>query len=116
MTYELAEQLKDAGFPQSSFTPTSCRCMDNTIEKDGTWVCGCKDEDYLKVPTLSELIAACGEEFILEKVNSGGLHSWTAGTFIDRNGEIEYAQTAETPEEAVAKLWLALNKKSLSQE
>lgn len=104
MTYELAKQLKDAGFLQDGDGSHSEGETDFFLDYEFK-------QKNVYYPTLSELIESCGEEFVLEKVNSGGLHQWTAGTFIDRNGEIECAQTGETSEEAVAKLYLALNKK-----
>lgn len=97
MNNEICLKLKNAGFPYTRMGRVAVR-----IKEAGT--------EWFE-PTLEELIEACGEEFVLEKVNSGGLHQWTAGTFIDRNGEIERAFTAETSYEAVVKLWLALNKK-----
>ena len=73
MTYELAKELKDAGFPQTR--------RDATLPLDrerGT-------VEPLMVPTLSELIDACGECF-------GSLgRGWH-------------------DDESVARLWLALNK------
>jgi len=53
MNYELAKQLYDAGFPQQGF---------------GRWV-GNPDQviwragDRVYVPTLEELIKACGDDF-----------------------------------------------------
>ena len=68
MTYELAKQLKDAGF---RVQPSGSR-RGYTLTKDGkmmedwhdypneSW--GSKGEHYF-IPTLSELIEACGEGF-----------------------------------------------------
>jgi hypothetical protein len=127
MPYELAKELKDAGFPQTE--DQYCRCSFLTAEQlDGVPVIyDCKTERVSK-PTLEELIEACGDEFVClrefraemrrqgptsakhapaekywiaesSRVLSGrdGTHSWVA-----RNGS--------TPTEAVARLWLALNK------
>ena len=63
-------------------------------------------------PTLSELIEACGNRFgILERDKATG--AWNCVSDIKGDGETvaegSYA-VAETPEEAVAILWLALNK------
>ncbi len=84
MNYELAKQLKDAGFPQ-----------------DECCVHGKSGHDHVFEPSLSELIEACGDEFHgLWRV----MDEWFAK---DARGlEIK----GSTPEEAVAKLWLALNK------
>ena len=100
MKYETAKQLKDAGWPQVG--PLHHDINPNELADSNSL-------ESVDEPTLSELIEACGDEVVLEHVNSEGLHPWTAGTFIDHDGEIEKAFTAETPEEAVAKLWLALH-------
>lgn len=87
MNDELAKKLKDAGFRMWETSAV----VGNTFE-DG--------EHYWIYPTLSELIEACGEDFV-------GLikrHDWlTIGHDEHTNGT--------TPEEAVANLWLALNQK-----
>ena len=92
MDYDLAESLMDAGFPQ--------------IGK-GSWI-GSLDKlvwrssDRVYVPTLEELIDACGENFgSLNKQNDG----WLAYANCDQSC------FAETPAEAVARLWLALQKR-----
>lgn len=89
MKYELAKELKDAGFPQHSCTDITC------------------SKNALTIPTLSELIEACGDgRFKLSRtkmwhavIQKGDMpsHDWKHGF---------------TPEEAVARLWLALNTKS----
>lgn len=86
MTYELAKQLKDAGFPQKGMiTP----------------------EDMAYSPTLSELIEACGEKFeMLSRFNGCKPEfQWEA------TGLLEGVEMGKSPEEAVAKLWLELTKK-----
>jgi len=93
MNYELAKQLKDAGFPRDIkngflFPYAS----DDTREK-------------LYFPTLSELVEACGKEFGHLNLSDAPL-PWL--TF-DRT-EVIYRAGA-TMEEAVANLWLALNNK-----
>lgn len=97
MNYELAKELKDAGFPQG---------MGDYLYAPDVKEWGAND--MAQSPTLSELIEACGpdNEFTLWKQPSG----WQA-----INGHYGDDATAEgsgsTPEEAVAWLWLALNKK-----
>ncbi len=92
MNYELAKKLKDAGFPEVTNHPNLC----------GN---GFKTQDVYH-PSLSELIEACGDSFgICEKAK--GMNQWkaqSAGTFVK--------VIANTAEEAVANLWLELNKKS----
>ncbi len=97
ITYELAKQLKDAGFPQKEITPSHVReAMD--YEQD----------EVVTFPTLSELVEACGDRFHeLHHCNKGNdPKKWWAYSY-------NLAETGEgfTPEEAVAKLWLELNKK-----
>lgn len=104
MTYELAKELKDAGFPQDKRFPLD----EHTIED-------LKKRSFEEVhfPELSELIEACGEQFGgLIRLRDG---TWNAATPVIIS-EIGYhnPQTecgGSTPEEAVAKLYLALNKK-----
>jgi hypothetical protein len=95
ISYQLAKELSDAGFPQAG---------------RGEWV-GPADKlvwrrgDRLYSPTLSELIAACGEkiEALTHELSPAG-NEWVATAFgsLHARGKI--------PEEAVARLWLALIK------
>lgn len=112
MDCALAKELYDAGFPKS---PTFKCCTDTPhivcSETDGI----ARDSCHMKVdnsPTLSELIEACGEDFgaleVMRYTNQSPI--WVAGAFINRDGEIEGGQQGTTPEEAVARLWLALKK------
>jgi len=93
MNKEWIKQLKDAGFPWNENYP-----------------CGhCGYDNGSNSPTLSELIEACGDRMMnLERVIDGGIDGkerlWWAGDKNNSNG-------GETPEEAVANLWLAINKK-----
>jgi hypothetical protein len=91
MNYELAQELNKAGFPEVY------------IGRDITL-----NEPY--APTLSELIEACGEDFgSLHPLHKAGkISSWAAQVY-DLKGIRE--QRGSTPEEAVARLWLALNPK-----
>lgn len=100
MTYELAKELKDAGFPQTRRDATI-----NADEGDGV--------QPLMLPTLSELIEACGEDFDSLDKTPGHISSvkWLAKTNYGTRKPPEHGYGA-TPEEAVARLWLALNKKS----
>lgn len=98
--YSLAKQLKDAGFPQ--------------IKAYGQYLPDTESGriDVAYAPSLSELIEACGKDFnCLVHTTNGGVDSdkefWSAG--VDAIS-INWSN-GHTPEEAVAKLWLALNKK-----
>lgn len=115
MIYELAKQLKDAGFPQ--YRP---QYISDAYSNDGKskhmwqhWTVSpleeFNDPEAIKIPTLSELIEACkgtiqSFRFFINFVsNEYGIQQ--EGQSLD---DVTYYPT---PEEAVAKLWLALNKK-----
>lgn len=108
MNYELVEQLKDAGFHQFSLP------FERSAYNHTAWIQNPGNPDELVYkPTLSELIEACGESFnSLSRVNKNGSEAvadkedmiWKASCW-------EQFVLSETPEEAVAKLWLELNKK-----
>ena len=92
MNYELAERLRDAGFPESGDgrrigAPTAF-----------LW----RASDLVYVPTLEELIAACGDDF-------GEMERRPDGSFeaVARGGSLR--QMGKSPTEAVARLWLVLN-------
>jgi hypothetical protein len=94
ISYDLARELKDAGYP-----------FPKPIEGDEFW--------YL--PTLEELIEACGISFL--KLERGTRQTgereisdcWTVMGLIAEPHEYN-AYTEATPTEAVARLWLALNR------
>lgn len=92
MNHELALKLKEAGFPQ---------VQPHSSENDYT--------DCTK-PTLSELIEACGNSFGQFVKCSDG---WVAeNNWRGSNKTVTIRQIAGlNPEEAVANLWLELNKK-----
>ena len=90
MTYQLAKQLKDAGFPQS-------------LKDDGSNVF--MGEGNPMDPNLSELIEACSIKFdALIKRND----VWEAGLLNPVVKRWLYYSKGSTPEEAVANLWLDL--------
>lgn len=87
MDYELALELKNAGFKQSG---------DNFDLDMPANIKGCY------VPSLEELIEACGEKFYdLTKESGFWFSSSTDGFEIGDS----------TPSEAVARLWIALQAK-----
>ncbi len=117
MTYELCKKLKDAGFPIKEW---DCSCC---LEMKGR----------LEIPTLSELIQACGDRFVMvgndkahENFSLGGRNYVLKQQINGENMWRSYAYTGRkedpigkiveeygnTPEEAVANLWLELNKKT----
>lgn len=124
MTYELAKQLKDAGFPQE------CADIKRFFPILDRGTRGLERNDVLD-PTLSELIAAVRRDayvgvFRLElNVTPDGMPRFRAVVIQridgvnpnsgDRTG-IDFAVGGypigyDTPEEAVARLWLAINGK-----
>lgn len=147
MNYELAKELKDAGFPQrfnigkTFWAEKEARFGNVNNLHDGT--------DKISDPYLSELIEACGYGLVL--CNFGGMEDrsifsaqdqvhiredmskhvaaieqnkyWVATKYRRQEKPEDYTLAGaakltfkglgSTPEEAVAKLWLALNGKPL---
>jgi hypothetical protein len=94
MNYQMAKQLYDAGFPQGG---------------NGSWLLPpsqlvSRRSDRVYEPTLSELIVACGPAFasIVRHADGTFRASGTGGAA--RWHDVVSA----SPEEAVARLWLAL--------
>lgn len=113
--YELAKQLKKAGFIQREwkyafhYIPRKNSLGEQMI---GLYDNHKDDGDKLVyIPDLSELIGACGEPFneLLQGKPKGNVWRATA-TVLDENYSGYDYRTAfcKTPEEAVAKLWLKL--------
>lgn len=99
MNYKLAKQLKDAGFPIKEFIYD--------------------EKNYVINITLSKLIEACGEDFAeLERPTEE--QEWFASVKTNEEKDIckkcgtrtvaPICEYGKTPEEAIAKLWLKLNK------
>lgn len=89
MNYELAKKLKEAGFKQGNENGQEC----------DDWIDGCY------IPNLSELIEACGNKFksLWKEFDD---NKWLVNCDHLGYGGIK----GVTPEEAVANLWLELNK------
>lgn len=109
ITYELVKQLKDAGY---RFKPMS-QADAQVSELRARQIDFGEYKEYIRYvlsPTLSELVEACGEGFgLLLRTTK---ENWCAGNSCDQHGEIRVPRGfGSTPEEAVAKLWLELNKK-----
>lgn len=104
MNYELAKELKEAGFPQKQ--PYYYDPKKYTDEEAVRAILDGKDIADVYIPTLEELIEACGENlYSLYRHHN----EWQAHSNSDQwDTEIE---NGKTPTEAVANLWLALNKK-----
>lgn len=101
MDYKLCKKLKDVGFPQ----PNSVEALrDGRLLKD------------VPIPTLSELIEACGDRFVSLRLIESGLmpedEKWKVRGIVgeDGDGEPLYAiNFYESPEIAVANLYIKLN-------
>lgn len=93
MNYELAKQLKDSGFLFTEWYLEKHNGIDSELKWDN------KNWEY---PTLHELIQACGKNInfkLIEEIDAKGYMACGA----------QLCDFGSTPEEAVAKLWLALN-------
>lgn len=107
MDYELAKQLKDAGFPQNKYGSYDCQHNVNQAHTMLSSANGVGDCEFVQLPTLEELIEACGDKFgFLSKIQG-------ENTFIAAipGGTAQFVDKTNSPSEAVAKLWLELNKK-----
>lgn len=109
MTYELAKKLKDAEYSQDKKSGIY-------LHKSGPLNLGkirIKDfsevsEGMVYMPTLQELIEACGDDFpsLSKDYINGG---WMCNEPLD--GDTGEITRGDTPEEAVANFWLTLNEK-----
>ena len=139
MDYELAKELKDAGFSQEPFwqvdvnawggswyllvKPEACAVpvfADPDAYRKGTE----HGDTLVKMPTLSELIKACGHYMMTHgegmeayrlKLEGGQVEKsvgWSASIAGSSYGEWGLTHHGDTPEEVVARLWLTLNKES----
>lgn len=101
MDYTLAKELKDAGWPQIHDGPQASNyymLRDQGVSHSVAEA----TEESCTVPTLEELIEACGHEFL-------GLIRRSDGVFSAEDRGIRPGVCESTdPNEAVAKLWLAL--------
>ncbi len=114
MNYELYQKLKDAGFKQDGdgklYETTEGRLSRenmNALDSMGTYL-----TQVVYIPTLSELINACGKDFGRLSLNEcDGQQIFDAYPNSQKLKERkEWFLARGTPEEAVANLWLALNK------
>ena len=110
LDYNTALKLKNAGFSQKT---TNCHGLYYREGDSGYLISEYKDgieKEFVYFPTLEELIEACGDEFlaILKLVHKRDNNWECRGR---RTKTTEYHLFADTPSEAVALLWLALNEK-----
>lgn len=117
MKYELARELKEVGFPMSRNRMWRLTYFNNEHKLVGAGQGNnlIREEEFDFIPpTLEELIEACGDYVVLHNLSEGWMagigdkHS-CGGGYIDSGLESE--SEGKTPTEAVARLWLSLNKK-----
>ena len=114
MNIELAQELKNAGYPQDE---NLFYCMARP-DKNHSVIYGIPDElekhkrkgtEFYAMPMLADLIRACGNEF--EALSKRGEDQWLAMAKVELPNRSP-GGFGKTPEEAVAKLWLALHHKN----
>lgn len=108
MKYELAKELKDAGFPQDPDNPQVhtdiCGNFENTDPK-------CRSENRGVSPTLDELIDKCTQKGRFIRLNQT-TKGWFACSHDDEL-VIHESAVGQTPKIALARLWLELNRKKI---
>lgn len=112
MNYELAKQLKEAGWPQTKEFYTELEYCTSDNEIRSTHPGDAIPHDCYYVPTLSELIEACGGDIekVGQKIEKGVPIGWIATSFLEHYLKFGTRDMIyKTPEEAVANLWLKLN-------
>lgn len=104
ISYELAKQLKDAVFPQTYGEYGRYIRLDGSI--DGIQE---NSDNSCYIPTLAELIEACGNKIdSLNRVVAGWKVGGSVETHDSEHPWIREEAVGATLEEAVARLWLAL--------
>lgn len=101
ITRELAKELQEAGFPKLGHGGGD-ECKNCYYFPGKSPIC---------TPTLEELIEAIFESHLNISFEMGGMNTWWAVARDLNYKAIAPVQTEKTPIEAVARLWLALNKK-----
>ncbi len=116
INYKLAKKLKDVGFPQKNpliklLTNAKSRYSEMRLKRlwygiDGFYRYSdeAEFEDWIIIPTLEELIEACGDN-ISSLQKTLGADKWYANSF----GRVEEPCEGKTLLEAVAKLWIKLS-------
>lgn len=97
MEYELLKKLRDAGFPQTG----------NNFDSEFGFMCDGPDGDTAYIPLLGELIERCGKDFHSLRAPTEGGEYWNAFA-LNKAENWNRSDHGKTPEEAVAKLWLAI--------
>lgn len=113
ISYSLAKELKEAGFEENPSGATES--PDSWVDSQGKYLdfpSGADDTECY-VPTLSELIEACGDRFNnLERrhISRNADDRWLA--VATSKGETPYIYCfGSSAEEAIANLYIEINKK-----
>lgn len=122
LSYELCKKLKEAGFPFQKVEDCKPTNGERIIIKHPC--IAFEDGEFYWQPTLSELIEACGEHIVLHGPGTVEVSewyfvpseiNWTAfKQYFRKTDNVSIHQIDAkglTPEEALANLWLELNKK-----
>jgi hypothetical protein len=115
MDYELAKELKEAGFPQQIawgqfvFSVEGKLSICTRYKSDRDCTVHANASGMVLAPTLSELIEACGDNFGQVFKRSYGDERAPWGAF---DNAVVTEANGSTPSEAVARLWLALQSRS----
>lgn len=99
MNYETAKRLKDAGFPQ--------KLEGITFDDDFTEIVSI--DTHSRIPSLEELIGACGSDLELSDIDSSHPRSVCGWRAMKRGPSKNIASCGRSPSEAVANLWLKIN-------
>ena len=113
ITYELAKELKEAGFPKEDWVEEGYYedFKANNLTLKEPMPLPNKPKFGYQMPTLSELIEACGEEFSVLTKRGGEYEAKSRGKMLSQKiTDFKVVIKGVSPEEAVAKLWLELNK------
>ena len=111
INYKLARGLKEAGFPQGN--KGYYFALNGKYEYGFPPLKGFDERSGVHIPTLSELIDACGDKLVdLTRVGKNAskksVGNYPEGTKWMTNNISFPRSYGETPEEAVAELWLLL--------
>src|SRR3990167_4689891 len=118
MNYELAKQLKDAGFPQNTQWAFVINPHDREkVKREMTMEISKENDSYanllkanyevVSIPSLSELIEACGEKLVKIWKQQDGYNNFTQGWCVGYSDYGVYVKN-KTVIEAVANFWLEL--------
>lgn len=109
MNYELATELKDAGFPQDTqmfwCSDVGEKTYSRNCEPYSKATCG----KHTAFPNLSELIEVCGQKLhsLIRTDNGFDACEWQEPF----HESFPLRVRGTTPEQAIARFWLALNKR-----